>query len=149
MLLLGLSLLTWLSLTSKHRNPITFGFALLFVASSLPVLHGLKWGQISIFLVVLTIAGLSKGGRFGGALIGIAAAIKGYPFVYLLHPLLRQKATPVLGAAVAFVTLGLLLPLGLLGFGSHTNPVYEHVQKQPVCHAWRIGKSGGRPFNPL
>ena len=55
------------------------------------MLHGLKWGQISIFLVVLTIAGLSKGGRFGGALIGIAAAIKGYPFVYLLHPLLRQK----------------------------------------------------------
>ena len=143
LLLLGLGLLTWLSLTSKHRNPITFGLALVFVASSLPVLHGLKWGQISIFLVVLAIAGLSKGGRFGGALIGIAAAIKGYPFVYLLHPLLRQKATPVLGAALAFVTLGLLLPLGLLGFDA-TQTLYANMSKSSQFVMLGASESGGQ-----
>ncbi|MEC8382695.1 MAG: glycosyltransferase family 87 protein [Myxococcota bacterium] len=143
LLFIGLGLLTRLSLQVRHRKPLPFTMTFLFICSSLPVLHGLKWGQISLVLVVLSIFGLTKGGKLGGALIGSAAAIKGYPFVYLLHPLLRKKAMPVLSAAIAFLILGVLLPFAVLGV-EESERFYLNMSKSSQFVVMGASESGGQ-----
>ncbi len=76
----------------------------------LPVIHSLKWGQISMALGVAALCAFRWGGP-AGALIGLAGAVKLYPAVWLAG-LWRDRRG--LGWAVGALVAGLGLPLLML-----------------------------------
>lgn len=135
--------LSWISLRPENRQPLPFLMTVLFVTSSLGVLHGLKWGQVSLPLVVLCILGLLRSGFFGGGLLGLATAVKGYPFVYLIHPLLRKNTKPILGAAVVFLIMGVLAPLALIGV-EETLTMYQNMTRGSQAVSMIVAESGGQ-----
>lgn len=81
--------------------------------TSIPMLHDLKWGQVSLPILAATGAAfvLRARGKQGlpAALLGIAAGIKGYPLVFVGWFVARRDARFVARAALAcVVTLGVL-----------------------------------------
>lgn len=89
------------------------------VVSSVPVLHNLKWGQVSL-LILTACAGaflLYQRGRWwpAAALLGIAAGIKGYPIVMLAWFVVRGDYRFVLRAAAAAAVTLVVLPAILMG----------------------------------
>lgn len=139
-LILSLFTLVYLALSPVNRRiPQYIIFGILFASSSLTILHGLKWGQVSLPLIVLCIWGLKKSEK-GGWILGLAAALKGYPIVYLLYPLIRlndpdgsenhdktkKKLKVILKATVGFLLLGVVLPMLVIGWET-TAIMFERV----------------------
>jgi Glycosyltransferase family 87 len=92
-----------------------------------------RYDPVPALLVALTLIALLRGrGRVTGALLGVAAAVKVYPLVYVL-PALRRVRSP-LAAAVAFVIAAgvLTLPFVALGPGgvrfSFKTQLERHLQ---------------------
>jgi hypothetical protein len=110
---------TSLVAAAAPRRP---GLAMLGTAltmTSIPVLHNLKWGQVS--LPILAAAGaafvLHARGRRNvpAALLAIAAGIKGYPLVFVGWFLARRDVRFVVRAAVACVVTLVVLPAVVMG----------------------------------
>ena len=115
--------------------PIVFTTAL--CATSLPILHAIKWGQISIWLAILLCVSMFPNGveisdcsvpsetkdsdthgfdkKWAAWLLGLAAAIKVYPLVFILIPLLGRRLSWVLHCVLAMTIVGVLLPWFWLG----------------------------------
>jgi hypothetical protein len=85
------------------------------VLTSLPVVHCMKWGQVSVLITLLSVLGMQRAGWMGAALLGSAAALKLYPASYAAGYLARGQLRPVLQLMAAILALGLLLPLLILG----------------------------------
>jgi hypothetical protein len=87
--------------------------------TSVPVLHDLKWGQVSLPIVACAGAAfvLHARGRtwLPAALLGIAAGIKGYPIVFLAWFVARGDFRFALRAAGACAITLVLLPAIVLG----------------------------------
>ncbi|HVH43215.1 MAG TPA: glycosyltransferase family 87 protein [Labilithrix sp.] len=89
--------------------------------TSIPVLHNLKWGQVSILILA------AAGGAFvayerdrknlAALLLGIAAGIKGYPLVFVAWFVVRGDLRFVLRAAAACVATMVVLPALAMGPG--------------------------------
>lgn len=92
--------------------------ASLIAVTSVPVLHDVKWGQVS--LPILAAAGLAfvfyeRRPLVAAALLGVAAGIKGYPLVFVGWFLLRGDLRFVLRAAIACVVTLVVLPVLVMG----------------------------------
>ena len=105
--------LTGLCARRLPRGPVGVIGALALVSLSLPVLHALKWGQVSLLVVVL-------------ALVGLAAAVKIYPAVFLALPLLRRRWGEAASGLVSGAVAGVLLPVLALGW-SAAAPFYARI----------------------
>ncbi|MBX3208063.1 MAG: DUF2029 domain-containing protein [Labilithrix sp.] len=87
--------------------------------TSVPVLHNLKWGQVSILILATTSAAFiahARGKRaLAAVLLGVATGIKGYPLVFLAWFAAKGDLRFVLraGAACAFTLV--VLPLLVMG----------------------------------
>lgn len=116
---LGLALLLPLRWARSAGERDLYLAAALF---SFPFLHDLHWGQISTWLFVLVLGGLvlcERGReRSGGALIGLAGALKLYPVLFLLPLLLRGERRAALAGAAIFLAGTLLLPFAIWGLAS-------------------------------
>ena len=104
-------------------------------ATSLPILHALKWGQVSIWIAVCLCVTLFGNERtfsldkkdgdsdkqvlFSNNLtawaLGIASAIKIYPLVFVILPLLKQRITWVAHCIASTVVFGVIIPMLWLG----------------------------------
>ena len=102
-----------------------------------PVWRTIFLGQINLVLMTLIVVDvlLLRGRRAGGVLIGVAAAVKLTPLIFVPHLLLTGRRTDALRAMVTFVALqGLLLvmiPHDFMQFWTHavkdparTGPIY-------------------------
>jgi hypothetical protein len=113
-----------LSAHGRLRWPLAAALLL----TSLPVLHDLKWGQISDVIVLLGALWLitpSRGSAFG---LGFAAACKLFPLAFALPPLLWPQRRLVWQVAAWALALGLVLPLFVLG-GTPTLQTWQHVAR--------------------
>ena len=76
-------------------------------ASSVPLLHNVKWGQVSVLLVLSVLASFQayqRGWRvLAGTCLAFAAAIKYYPIVFLVYFLARRDARVVMEGVQNFV----------------------------------------------
>lgn len=94
----------------------------LFAGVSLPFLHGLHWGQVSAPLTACMACGCLAvaGGRsiLGGALIGAAGAIKGYPLILVLLLVARRDWRGGASAVASLLLLGALVPILAIGPGA-------------------------------
>jgi hypothetical protein len=98
------------------------GLALLGTAltvTSVPVLHNLKWGQVSLPILAATGAAFAlhaQGKRNApAALLGIAAGIKGYPLMFVAWFVARRDLGFVGRAAAACLVTLVLLPAIVMG----------------------------------
>ena len=73
-------------------------FALALMSTSFPILHSLKWGQISIAIVLLSTWSLlqNKEGQTPRSVVaaivfGLAISLKWYPVVYLCIPVVEKR----------------------------------------------------------
>jgi alpha-1,2-mannosyltransferase len=73
---------------------------------SAPVSSNLKYGQVSIFLAVLIVADLVHGRRWQGALIGLAAAVKLTPLIFIPMLWLGGRRRAAVTAAATFALSG-------------------------------------------
>jgi len=94
---LGLAALT------ACRNVPLLALALMLSA---PVASDLKFGQVSIFLAVLVVADVLHGGRRQGVLIGLAAAIKLTPLIFIPMLWLGGRRRAAVTAAATFAGCG-------------------------------------------
>lgn len=104
---------TWLVRAAAPRQPALAVLGAALVVTSVPVLHDFKWGQVSVLIVAAagTAFVLRARARHNGAaaLLGIAAAIKGYPIVFAGWFLLRRdlRFAARVGVACGFTLVAL------------------------------------------
>jgi alpha-1,2-mannosyltransferase len=102
-------------------------YSVIFI-TSLPLLHNLKWGQISALLALLVLVALylyDKGYKIPSAiLLALAISIKYYPAIFLVYFLFRRDFRYLAICLAACLAFMLLLPSALLGIG-HTVEFYR------------------------
>ena len=93
-------------------------YVLLFFGS-VPILHNLKWGQVSVTLVASELIAFrlyDRSHKLGAALLlAIAIAIKFYPAIFLLYFVLRRDGAFVLVCLGATIAL-FVLPAAWIGW---------------------------------
>ncbi|GGM87818.1 glycosyltransferase 87 family protein [Dactylosporangium sucinum] len=80
---------------------------------SAPVQSNLRFGQVSIFIVLLALVDAMHPGRYRGVLVGIAAAIKLTPLLFVGYFLITRRYRDAARAMGAFVACALLAALVL------------------------------------
>jgi alpha-1,2-mannosyltransferase len=94
-----------------RRWCVAFGLTI----ASFPVLHCLKWGQISVVILLLAVAGLRRRNWIGHALLGAAAALKMYPLAFAFMYLLRRDWRSFFAVSAIAFLLGVVFPIALMG----------------------------------
>ena len=88
-------------------------------ATSFPVLHSIKWGQMSVPLTVCTIVAFvlyNKNNRvIAGVLLAFAAAIKFYPALFIIYFILKRDVCTCLVFVFAAFIFYFAFPATLLG----------------------------------
>lgn len=127
-------------------NPTLAVLGTILTVTSVPVLHDLKWGQVSLPILACASGAilLRARGRIwaAAALIGVCAGIKGYPLVLLVWFFVKgDYKLGVRGAFACFFTL-VILPASVLG------PAHA-LEFQTVSSNAVLGASDGvlRDFN--
>lgn len=104
---------------AAHENAGLAAVGTVIATTSVPVLHDLKWGQVSLPIVACAGAAfvLRDRGRtwLPAALLGIAAGIKGYPIVFLAWFVARGDLKFALRAAGACAVTLVVLPAVVMG----------------------------------
>jgi alpha-1,2-mannosyltransferase len=153
---LALAGVAYLVLRKVARRPAWLspglGATVVFGATQVtePVTATVGYGQINAVLMalvvldVLVVCGAAgRLGRFGGVLIGVAAAIKLTPLIFVVHLLLTGRKADAARAAGTFVGLqGLMLlisPHDTIRFWTHT--VYDSSRIGPT--SWSYNQSLG------
>ncbi|NIM00206.1 MAG: DUF2029 domain-containing protein [Acidobacteria bacterium] len=100
--------------------------------AAVPVLQNLAWGQVSLGLAAVGLVAFVILGRrplLAGTILGLAAAAKVYPLLWLSWPLARRSWRAVAAGAATAVAGAVMLPLLVLG-PSGTVAFYESVLAQ-------------------
>jgi alpha-1,2-mannosyltransferase len=106
------------------RWPSAMPLTLLAVFALEPIWRTLALGQLNIVLMAMVVLDVLvlKGSRVSGVLVGVAAAIKLTPLIFVLHLLLTGRRADAFRAMGTFVALnvfaGLLLPSDTVRFWS-------------------------------
>ncbi|MEM9802231.1 MAG: glycosyltransferase family 87 protein [Planctomycetota bacterium] len=101
-----------------------------------PVVHGIYWGQAGLITIALSAAAFAAWSRgrsvAGGVVVGIAAAIKLTPLVFLIAPALRGDLRALSAGLLTFVLAAVALPVALMGPG----PALEFHREVGERLAW-------------
>ena len=139
----GLAGFTALPLRRGLPAPMAAAGALALVSISLPVLHSIKWGQVSLLLALGGLWALSGGGRGRGAMLGLLGAVKVMPLTWLAAPLVGRRWRLVAEGVIATAVLGVGLPLLVLG--RDALPFFQRVLD---ARALQPGPLGGQALTP-
>lgn len=116
----------------RYRAPLVLAATLALMWLD-PVRETFRLGQVNLVLLLLVVADFARSGRRGhGALIGLAAAIKLTPAVFLLYLLVTRRTKAALTGLVVF--LGTVV-LTLLAF---PGPTWDYFTKL-VFDSSRVG----------
>jgi len=99
------------------RRPVLVAAAACAMLLSAPAQSNLRFGQVSVFIVLLALVdalGLTPA-RYRGVLVGVAAAIKLTPLLFVVHFLIARRPRDAVRAVGAFVTCALAAALVLPG----------------------------------
>lgn len=98
---------------ARHRRPVAVAAAACALMLSAPVQSNLRFGQVSIFIVLLALVdamGLTPA-RWRGSLVGIAAAIKLTPLLFVAYFLIARRYRDAARAGAAFVGCAVIAAL--------------------------------------
>ncbi len=102
------------SIAAEKRGPVAAMIASALIISA-PVQSNLRFGQVSIFIVLLALVdgvGLTPA-RYRGVLVGVAAAIKLTPLLFVLYFLISRRYSDGARALVSFAICGLAAAVAL------------------------------------
>jgi alpha-1,2-mannosyltransferase len=100
----------------RHRQIVVAAVACVVLVSA-PAQSNLRFGQVSVFIVLLALVdavGLTPA-RYRGVLVGVAAAIKLTPLLFVVFLLLSRRYRDAGRAAGAFVACAVLAAIALPG----------------------------------
>lgn len=104
---------------AARDRPALATLGAVMTATSVPILHNVKWGQVSLLILAAgagAFVAYSRGRKnLAAVLLGVAAGIKGYPLVFLGWFVARGDLRFVLRAAVACVVTLVVLPAVAMG----------------------------------
>jgi alpha-1,2-mannosyltransferase len=129
---------SWLS---AEWGAVVLGVALLFIE---PVRVNMDYGQVNLLLLLFVVLDVLVVKRFGGVLVGVAAAVKLVPLIFVVHFLLVGRVRDAIRAAVTFVALQCLMfaiaPRSAYRFWTHT--VFDSSRIGPTNWSWNQSLSG-------
>lgn len=115
-----------------RESPISFYIYIFLTAASLPILHNLKWGQVSVLMTLCALAALILSHKrhpiAAGVVLAFGTWIKYYPALFLIIFLIKRDLRFLAAFSVASLILGLIVPLGLLGIPEGLR-FYERVSQ--------------------
>lgn len=88
-----------------HRRPVAVAAAACALTISAPIQSNLRFGQVSVFIVLLALAdgmGLTPA-RWRGVLVGVAAAVKLTPLLFVAYFVISGRYRDAARAGAAFV----------------------------------------------
>ena len=149
LLVAGIIAYIWLF---RRLVPSRLPFQWLFVAlllSSFPLLHTLKFGQVTLFSTVALLATLvfvEQGQRQAGAVsLALAASMKWHPAVFLAPFVARRDLRFLMWTAIAGGTLLLIVPVVLLGL-VRTAEFYRALWMQYMDFDWVLSSYNTQYF---
>jgi alpha-1,2-mannosyltransferase len=129
---------SWLS---PAWGAVLLGVVLLAIE---PVRVTLDYGQINLLLLALVVLDVLVLRRFSGVLVGIAAAVKLVPLIFVVHFLIVGRPRDALRAAGTFAGLQALMfviaPHDAYRFWTHT--VFDSSRIGPTNWSWNQSLSG-------
>jgi len=135
--LAGILLLLLPAIDFYHESPAAFVLYAVLLAFSMPLLHNLKWGQVSALVTGCAFAALflqRRGRRLAaGVVLGFAAAIKYYVAVVAIAHLLRRHWRMMAAFLVAAGVFWLVIPTLILG--PDGNWAFYQTVRERVAHA--------------
>jgi len=133
----GILLLLLPAIDFYRESPAAFVLYAVLLAFSMPLLHNLKWGQVSTLVTGCAFAALFLQRRrhpvAAGIVLGFAAAIKYYVAVVMVAHGLRRHWRFLAAFAVAAGVLWLLVPVAALG--PDGNWAFYQTVSERVAHA--------------
>jgi hypothetical protein len=109
--------------THTHKLP-PLG-AILFVGlciTSFPILHNIKWGQVSTMILLCTVVAFfeSKQNKsiLSGILLGVATAIKFYPAYFLVYFILKRNIRLCVSFGLSVLLFYFVLPATVIGLNN-------------------------------
>lgn len=138
---------------SPPRRSTEVGAFVALAALSHPLVHNLFWGQIStllaaLMLVAVLVAGRGRG-RLGAALVGLGAALKLTPALFLLGPLARGERRAALFGACVAASLLVVPALALMGFDTFVAFHMTVLERLGALGAFVGDVEGGRGSQDL
>lgn len=115
---------TWVMRAAAPKQPLLAIFGSALYVTSIPVLHDFKWGQVSVLIVAtaataFVLRGQRRTGqekqKLSAALLGVAAAIKMYPLVFIAWFVLRRDWRFVIRCGIACAVTLVVLPAIVMG----------------------------------
>jgi hypothetical protein len=101
------------------RHPGLWPLGTLLGTTSAPLMHNLKWGQVSILLLVLGAVGFrayaTRPRNLSALLLALATGIKGYPIVTLAYFAFRRDVRACLKLVAAFGLVLCVMPAIVMG----------------------------------
>ena len=135
--LLGLALLLLPAVDFYRETPVAAVVYVALLALSMPLLHNLKWGQVSTLVTggALATLFLCRRGRPAAAavVLALASAVKYYVAIVAFYFLLRRQWRFLLTLAVAFAVLWLVVPT--VALGPRANWEFYQIVRERVAHA--------------
>lgn len=135
--LAGILLLLLPGVDFYRRSPIAFTLYVLLLAFSMPLLHNLKWGQVSTLVTgaaFLTLFLHRRGWVITAAVVlALAAAIKYYVAILLLYFLVRRDWRFLITFTIAFLLFWLVVPTLILG--ADGNWAFYQTVRERMAHA--------------
>lgn len=112
-----LALVGWLKMPDLTRgNKTIFIFLLL---TSFPLLHNLKWGQVSVFITVCVLIAIwlyqENHYQAAGVFLAFAVSIKYYPIIFIVYPLFRRNYRFLIAFALSTIFFFAIVPSVVLG----------------------------------
>ncbi|MBV6392155.1 MAG: hypothetical protein KPEEDBHJ_01377 [Anaerolineales bacterium] len=114
--------------------------AVLFIGlciTSFPILHNVKWGQVSILITVCVLAAFlaSKKNKpiLAGILLGFASAIKLYPAYYIVYFILKRDVRACLSFGLSAFVFYFAFPAAVIGV--HNWSEFEKAANSAVTTA--------------
>jgi alpha-1,2-mannosyltransferase len=110
---------TWVMRAAAPKQPLLAIFGSALYVTSIPVLHDFKWGQVSVLIVATGATAFVLRGRgrekLSASLLGVAAAIKMYPLVFIGWFVLRRDWRFVVRCGIACAVTLIVLPAIVMG----------------------------------
>lgn len=122
------SLLLLYILPLRKLIRLTLWEAILYTGTftlSFPLLHNLKWGQVSIILTACVIGAfhvhVAKKSILAGIILALATAIKYYPIIFLSYFVMKRDFRVCISFAVALTIIYMIIPSAAIGIDAWIN----------------------------
>jgi hypothetical protein len=133
-----------------RKSLLSFYLYLLLVLTSFPVLHNLKWGQISVPVIALVLISLSlyrkKHSIASGIFLALSAAAKYFTGIFVLYFLFRKDMRFVAAFLISSIILWIAIPFIFLGIGDSLKFYQALVDPIIEARTWLSHDSNSQYF---